>query len=81
MTILKITVENEQTNVLRKLLLEVSYVKNIEEEHLTESGNPSGIETSYQRIKQLLDDAKDQNLFKDINDPSQWQRELRKEWG
>jgi hypothetical protein len=56
-------------------------LKIFEEEHLTESGNPSGIETSYQRIKQLLDDAKDQNLFKDINDPSQWQRELRKEWG
>ena len=33
-----------------------------------------------ERIKKILDEAKGKDLFKDIEDPSEWQRELRKEW-
>jgi hypothetical protein len=80
MTILKITVEDEQVDLLRKLLNEVPFVKNIEEEHADINNKVSEPESSYERIKKILDDAKGKNLFKDIEDPSGWQREIRKEW-
>lgn len=79
MTILKITVEDKKANSLRKLLQDVSYVKNIEEEHLAiVEKNDNG--TVLHRIKKILDEAKGKDLFKDIEDPSEWQREIRKEW-
>jgi hypothetical protein len=79
MKVLKITVEDEQADLLRKLLQDVSYVKKIEEEHdvMTEENNKK---TVLDRIKKILDEAKGKDLFKDIEDPSEWQRELRKEW-
>ncbi len=80
MTILKVTVEDEQADNLRKLLQEVPFVKNIEEEDLTDNNKIKITESSYERIKKILDEAKGKNLFKDIEDPSEWQREIRKEW-
>ncbi|GAC1313358.1 MAG: hypothetical protein NVSMB24_36470 [Mucilaginibacter sp.] len=80
MTILKITVEDEQVALLRELLKQVSFVKNIEEDHSTNVINASNTEPAYDRVKKLLEDAKGKNLFKNIDDPSEWQRELRKEW-
>ncbi|MDB4905154.1 MAG: hypothetical protein JWQ63_4435 [Mucilaginibacter sp.] len=80
MTILKVTVEDEQADNLRKLLQEVPFVKNIEEENLTDNNKIKITESSYERIKKILDEAKGKNLFKDIEDPSEWQREIRKEW-
>jgi hypothetical protein len=78
MTILKITVEDEQADQLRNLLQAVSFVKNIEEEHLSKT-NPVESDPPYEKIKKLLEEAKGKNLFKDI-DPSAWQRAIRKEW-
>lgn len=52
-------------------------MKNIEEEH---SGNVNGLheaKSSYERIKKILDDAKGKDLFKDIDDASEWQSEIR----
>ena len=80
MTILKITVEDKQAGLLRKLLQDVSYVKNIEEEHLAVTEKYNDNESVLYRIKRILDEAKGKDLFKDIEDPSEWQRELRKEW-
>lgn len=77
MTILKITVEDEQAALLRELLKQVSFVKNIEEGYSPNAINASNAEFSYDRVKKLLDDAKGKNLFKNIDDPSEWQRELR----
>ena len=37
-------------------------------------------ESVYDRINRILDEAKSKNLFKDIEEPSEWQREMRKEW-
>ena len=67
---------------MRKLLEDVSYVKNIEEEHLgiVEKHNDNDSGSVVNRIKKILDEAKGKDLFKDIEDPSEWQRELRKEW-
>jgi hypothetical protein len=78
MTILKITVEDEQADQLRNLLQAVSFVKNIEEEHLSKTNSVEPA-PPYEKIKRLLEEAKGKNLFKDI-DPAAWQRAIRKEW-
>ncbi len=80
MTVLKITVEDDQVGLLRKLLQETSFVKNIEEERPTRDSGINKQDTSYQQIKNLLNKAKGKNLFADIKDPVDWQRNLRKEW-
>jgi len=79
MTTLKVIVEDEQAEQLIKFLQEVSFVKSVEEDHavVNELNEP---ETSYHRIKKILDSAKGKDLFKDIEDPSEWQRQIRKEW-
>ncbi len=74
MTTIRITVEDDEVNVVKKLLLDSGAVKSIEEERKEE------MQTPYERIKALLDDAKGKNLFADIEDPSEWQRQIRKEW-
>lgn len=80
MTILKVTVEDEQADLLRKLLQQVAYVKNIEEEHKPIKKEYTDPKPTLQRIQKILGEAKGKNLFKDIKDPSEWQPELRKEW-
>lgn len=79
MTTLRITVDDENAGMLKKLLKEVSFVKSVEEEKVIEKGTSSK-ETSLERIKKILDEAKGKNLFKDIEDPVEWQRKIRKEW-
>jgi hypothetical protein len=79
MTILKITVEDEQVDTLRKLLQEVSFVKSVEEEPVV-SIESDKKESAVEQIKKILEEAMDKNLFKEIKDPVEWQRELRKEW-
>jgi len=80
MTILKITIEDEQAVSLRYLLKDVSYVKKIEEESVVSENAVADNKSSLERIKQILEEAKGKDLFKDVKDPSEWQRELRKEW-
>jgi hypothetical protein len=79
MTTSKITVEDENAGLLKKLLQEVSFVKSIEEEKVIEK-DIIVKETSIGRIKEILDKAKGKSLFKDIEDPVEWQRKVRKEW-
>ncbi|MDR3693967.1 hypothetical protein [Mucilaginibacter sp.] len=79
MTTLRITVEDENAGMLKKLLQEVSFVKSIEEEKVIKN-DTSGDESSLERIKKILDEVKEKNLFKDIEDPVEWQRNVRKEW-
>lgn len=78
MATLIVKVDDERTESLKKILSEIPYVHEVEEEH---SGNqlqePS---EQYYRIKSILDKSKAKDLFKDIQDPSEWQREIRKEW-
>lgn len=81
MTTLKITLEDENVEIVKRLLQEGSFVKSIEEEEkITVEKSVDDKETSVDRIKKILDEAKGQNLFQDIVDPVEWQRELRKEW-
>jgi ABC-type phosphate transport system auxiliary subunit len=79
MVTLKVTVEDEQADALKKLLGEVTFVKSIEEEHLT-NNDIKEPETPYQRLKRIQLEIGNKELFKDIKDPSEWQREIRREW-
>jgi len=36
-------------------------------------------QSSLERIKMILQEAKGKNLFEEITHPSEWQREIRKE--
>ncbi|MFD0792392.1 hypothetical protein ACFQZX_02760 [Mucilaginibacter litoreus] len=78
MTTLIVKVDDERTESLKRILSEIPYVHEVEEENeSTFFKEPS---TQYERITAILDKAKGQNLFNEIKDPSKWQREIRKEW-
>ena len=74
MTILKVMVDDEQADELKRLLHDIAIVKSVEEE---QTGVLNG---SAQRIKEILESAKGKDLFSDIVDPVEWQRNIRKEW-
>lgn len=73
MTILKVTVEDEQADELKRLLHEIDIIKSVEEEQYNHEQNNSPAN----RIKNILDAAKGKELFKDITDPVEWQRSIR----
>jgi phosphoribosylanthranilate isomerase len=77
MTTLIVQIEDENTESLKRILNEIPYVKSIVVENDSKLSEPS---IQYQKIKKILDDAKGKNLFQDIKDPVEWQREIRKEW-
>jgi len=78
MATLIIKVDDERTESLKRILNEIPYVRGVEvEEADVLLSEPS---TQYKSIKKILDKAKGKNLFQDIKDPVEWQREIRKEW-
>ena len=78
MTTLIIKVDDDRTESLKKILNEIPYVHGVEEDsNGSELNEPSN---QYERIKKIVEKAKGKNLFADIKDPSEWQRELRKDW-
>ncbi|QEC78460.1 hypothetical protein [Mucilaginibacter ginsenosidivorax] len=78
MTTLIIKVDDERTESIKKILSEIPYVRNVVVD--TQSALLTEPLSQYERIKKALDEAKGKNLFADIEDPVEWQRELRKEW-
>lgn len=81
MTTFKVIVEDEKADSLKKLLQEVPFIKSFEEEPPSTGSMLHEPETPYERIKKILESAKGKDLFKDIENPSEWQRQIRKEWG
>ncbi|HEY4328030.1 MAG TPA: hypothetical protein VGN20_28860 [Mucilaginibacter sp.] len=79
MTILKITVEDAQADLLIKFLQEVSFVTSVEVEHISGQNDSANIESRVDSIKTILEEAKGKNLFENIKDPVEWQREIRKD--
>ncbi|RZL64852.1 MAG: hypothetical protein EOO93_06870 [Pedobacter sp.] len=80
MTTITIQVDNEQhAELLEKMLRELSFVADIDVKKSTSNlvEEPSG---SYQKIKKILDKVDAKVMFKEIEDPSTWQRNLRNEW-
>ena len=78
MTTFKVVVEDEQAGLLKKLLEQVSFVKSIEEASIDNEHQET--ESTLERIKKIQQDIGNKTLFKDIKDPVEWQREIRKEW-
>jgi Xaa-Pro aminopeptidase len=74
MTILKVTVDDEQADELKKLLNNISFIRSVEQEQINEP------DVTYTKVKKILDAAKGKELFKDIKDPLEWQKNIRKEW-
>ena len=80
MTTFRVVVEDEQAGLLKKLLQEVSFVKSVEEEPLKTTAVLQEPESAYEKLKKIQQEIGDKELFKDIKDPVEWQREMRKEW-
>lgn len=77
MTTLIITVDDERTESLKKILKDIPYIKNI----AVKTGDEAGGEpTQLDKIKAILNASKGKGLFHDIKDPVEWQRNIRKEW-
>jgi UDP-N-acetylmuramyl tripeptide synthase len=74
MTTLIVTVDDERTESLKKILNDIPYVHSVAVESHTGESEPS---TQAQRIKEILAAAKGKNLFGDIKNPAAWQREIR----
>lgn len=78
MTTLIVKVDDERIESLKKILSEIPYVRNIEvEETSSQLKDP---QSTYERIKKIQEEIGDKKLFENIKDPSEWQREIRKEW-
>ena len=80
MTTLKVIVADENADSLKRLLWEIPYVKSIEDADQASASELNEPETAYERIKKIQQEIGDKELFKDIKDPSEWQRQIRKEW-
>jgi hypothetical protein len=76
MTILRIAVEDDQANALKHLLENVAFVKEVKEESVI----PHTKDTLISRVKEILSVTNGEDVFKDIADPAEWQRKLRKDW-
>lgn len=78
MTTVKFTVDDERLESIERILREIPFVHDIE----VENSNQQLKEpiTQYEKIKKILDGAKGKELFKEIENPSEWQRQIRKEW-
>lgn len=78
MTTLTINIEEGHEEDVKAFLRNAGFKTEIVEEN--RQALVAEPETPYEKIKKLLDDAKGKDLFKEIEDPSAWQREIRKEW-
>ena len=78
MTTLKVTVDNPiHAHFLSEMLRTMRFVKKVEE---FSSEKYSKRTTQFQNLKKLLDSVKKGEMFKEIKDPVQWQKDLRNEW-
>jgi len=77
MTILRIAVDDEQVGALKTLLETVPFVRDVQEEAGQKSSDSL---SSLNQLKAIIESAKGKNLFSEIEDPVEWQRQLRREW-
>lgn len=81
MTTITVQVNNEQNAaLLQKMLKALSFVDDVE----IQNHQPNLVEepkVSYQKLKKNVDKIEGELMFKDIQDPSKWQSDLRDEWG
>ena len=76
MTTIKITVNNRKNaQLLTKLLKSMAFVKKVEED-LPISRNSN----QFVSLKHFLETIEPESVFRTINDPVEWQKNLRDEW-
>lgn len=76
MTTLKITIDNNKNaRLLTKLLKSMTFVKKIEEDLPV---SPSA--DQFITLKNLFNAIEPDSMFRDINNPVEWQKKLRDEW-
>lgn len=75
MTTLKITVDNKKNaRLLTRILRNMNFVKRVEED------NSNDIQNQFISLKKIFNNLEPNNLFREINDPVKWQKEIRDEW-
>jgi hypothetical protein len=79
MTTITIHIDNEQNaQLLERMLKELSFVEDIEISNEPDYfREPKG---SYQRLKKTFDKINKDVVFKNIENPSKWQKNIRDEW-
>ena len=74
MTTLEITVDSKKNAImLKKMLRSMTFIKSIEEEKTVKK-------TQFLILKEIFKDVKPNTIFREINDPVEWQNQLRDEW-
>lgn len=74
MTTLRITVDNKKNaRLLTRILRNMNFVKRIEEDN-------NVVHNQFVVLKKMFSNLEPNNLFREINDPVKWQREIRDEW-
>jgi hypothetical protein len=78
MTTIRISVKNKRdANLLYRMLMKLSFVEKVEKIDTEETLN-SG--KQYSRLKMILTNQANPDLFSNIHDPIRWQKEIRNEW-
>lgn len=62
------------------MLHDVSFVLEIKDDLSALKNRVSEPMSPYERLVQIQEEIGDKKLFEEIKDPSEWQREIRKEW-
>ena len=74
MTTIKITVDSKKNaRLLTSLLRNMNFVKKIEEEN-------NVVKNQYTVLKKMFNTIEPKQIFRKIDDPVKWQKELRNEW-
>jgi hypothetical protein len=74
MTTLRITVDTKKNaRLLTRILRNMNFVKRIEEDN-------NVVHNQFVVLKKMFSNLEQNNLFREINDPVKWQREIRDEW-
>ncbi len=78
MNTIKVSVKSaKDANLLIRLLKSLSFVSQVEQikdEHTNRQTD------QYHQLQRMIEKIKDQQLFKELDDPVKWQKEQRDEW-
>ena len=70
--------KKENAELLEKMLRELSFIEEIEiSDDDNKVSEPQG---SYVKLKKSLEQIEGKSVFKEIENPSKWQQDLRDEW-
>jgi len=76
MTTLRITVDNRKNaQLLTKLLKSMVFVKKVEEDLAVPNGTDQ-----FEMLKSIFNTIEPNSLFRNINNPVEWQNKIRDEW-